>query len=180
MPLAEARLVVYVAMLGLGDALGSVVPAGMDITFRWPNVIEANMAPVARIGLFAPSGIDSGTVADWLLLHAVAAISVADSASMNFETTLVAEGAAELEAAKLLESFARHFLTWMNRWEHDGFEPVRAMWLRHAPSHGQDVNVVIGNRGRQGVFKSIDDDGAMIMAGPKRSSRIALSSMVGA
>ena len=46
MDFAKSKLVVYVGMLGLGDAIGSVVPAGIDITYRWPNRIEANLSPV--------------------------------------------------------------------------------------------------------------------------------------
>jgi len=177
MKLAEARLVVYVAMLGLGDALGAVVPPGIDVTYRWPNVIEANIGPAARIGLFSPGG----RLPPWMTLRAVVAVSTAvdgDPDAPAFETTIADEGGPEVTVTELLESYTRHLLSWMNRWEEDGFAPVRAMWLRHAPSHGQKIQVLVGKRRLTGLFRDIADDGAMILQGPRATRNIPLVSML--
>lgn len=181
MALREARLVVYVGMLGLGDALGAVVPPGIDVTYRWPNVIEANVGPVARIDLHAPRARSAAAVPPWMTLRAVVALSTAidaDPASASFETTIADEGGPEVTAVALLESFARHLLAWMNRWEQDGFGPVRAMWLRHAPSHGETVQLLTGKRRSRGTFRDIGDDGAMILEGPRSTRSIPLATML--
>ena len=134
--LSDAMLVIYVGMLGMGDALGSVVPAGIDVTYRWPNLIEANLGVVARLGLSAPPV--SAAVPPWLTLRATVAVSSTDP---GFETTLAEEGAIDVTAGHLLESYSRHLLTWMSRWQDDGFEPVRAMWLRHSDKQGQAIEI---------------------------------------
>ena len=61
----------------------------------------------------------------------------------------------------LLEIFARHFLNWVNRWQDDGFDPIRTMWLRHAPGHGEKIELELGGERLSGTFGGIDDDGAL-------------------
>lgn len=181
MALPEARLVVYVGVLGLGDALGAVVPPGLDVTYRWPNVIEANIAPAARIDLYVPGGKSVSGTPPWMTLRAVVALTSVidgDPAAPAFETTIADEGGPEVAVVDLLESFTRHFLTWMTRWEEDGFDPVRAMWLRHAPSHGEKIQLAMAGRKSSGLFRDIGDDGAMILQGPRATRTISLASML--
>lgn len=178
---AEARLVLYVAALGLGDAIGSVVPAGVDLTFRWPDVIEANIGSVARIGVIMPDPLADDAVADWVVVTVTAIIGPLEGEELRTgfpETSLRDEGCADVTPEMLLESFSRHFLAWINRWQDDGFDPVRAMWLRHAPGHGEDVTVTAGGRKLSGVFDGIDDDGAMRLARGGKTRRIALAAAV--
>jgi biotin-(acetyl-CoA carboxylase) ligase len=57
-------------------------------------------------------------------------------------TTLLEEGFDELDPGLLLESFARHFLSWMGRWQEDGFASVRDAWLwYYAEEAGQAVSL---------------------------------------
>ncbi len=163
---AEARLALYVGVLGLGDALGATTPPGIDVTFLWPNRLEANGGALAEIHLFDPDEGDAETVPSWLILYATVAIELGDhdwQSGVFPETSLREEGCAEVSAGDLLESFTRHLLTWINRWHDDGFDPVRAMWLRHSRSHGSDVAVDADGTRYFGTFKGIDDDGAMML-----------------
>ena len=181
MTLGEARLVVYVGMLALRDALGAVIPAGIDVTYRWPNLIEANIAPVARIDLHAPGEESADAVPPWMTLRAVVALSTAidgDADAPAFETTIADEGGPEVTAVELLESFARHLLTWMNRWEEEGFDRVRARWLDHARSRGEKIQLVIGKRRSSGLFRDIADDGAMLLEGKRATRSIPLAAML--
>ena len=181
--LQVSRLVIYVGMLGLGDALGSVVPAGIDVTYRWPNRIDANMGAVGRLGLAVPAQTTADAVPPWMVLHALVAISTRQSngpGGVDFETTLAEEGAVEVTAPQLLESFSRHFLTWMGRWQDDGFAPVRAMWLHHATEHGEELRVPAGGGQMQGKFREIDDDGALLLDDGGTTRRIPLDSVLDA
>jgi BirA family transcriptional regulator, biotin operon repressor / biotin---[acetyl-CoA-carboxylase] ligase len=161
--LADAALVMYVAMLGLGDALGAEVQAGIDMTFRWPNLIEANLGAVARLGLVIPDAAASDAVPGWMAVRLT--VQIAEPAGGwregEFpETSLFGEGCVEVTGSGLLESFARHFLTWLNRWQHDGFDPVRAMWLRHARFLGERIEIPMSAGPVRGLFSGIGDDGA--------------------
>jgi hypothetical protein len=161
--LDKTRLIIYVAALGLGDGLGAVVPAGLDVTYRWPNIVEANLGAAGRVSLAVAEGTRPNVVPDWLVLCAEALIeSGGGMKGWVAQTALRDEGDAETTTAILLESFARHLLTWINRWQDDGFDPVRAMWLRHAPSHEEEVKITTGGEVLSGKFHDIADDGAMM------------------
>jgi len=101
--------VMYVAMLGLGDALGAEVPAGIDMTFRWPNLIEANLGAVARLGLVIPDDAASDSVPEWMVVSLVVQLAepAGDWRDGEFpEASLFGEGCVEVTGSGLLESFA--------------------------------------------------------------------------
>ena len=182
MSLAESRLALYVGMLGLGDAIGNVVPAGIDITYRWPNTIDANVGVIAQIQLSTPPDLAEATEPPWLVLRATVAVSDARPdgwTGAEFETTLVGEGAAELTTPLLLESFSRHFLSWVNIWQNDGYAPVRAMWLRHSAEQGKNIEITTVSQVYRGVFETIDDAGALVLVDEGVSIRIPLDLIPG-
>ena len=174
-PMVEACRIIYVGVLGLGDALGAVVPAGIDMTFHWPGRIDANAAPVARVGLRGPLPLDAPKAPDWLVLTAEVAVAPDGVPNDAFGTTLRDEGCAEVTTALLLESFARHLLTWVNRWQDDGFRPIRAMWLRHAYDHKEAVEIVLSGKTHSGVFAGIDDAGDLELVQDETILPIALA-----
>ncbi len=176
-PLAESKLVLYVGMLGLGDAMGSVLPAGIDITYRWPNRIDANVGIVAEIQLGLPPDPLEGLGSPWLVLGVTVAVSGSldeGDSGTRFETTLRDEGAADVTPRQLLESFSRHFLSWINIWQNDGYSPVRAMWLRHSAEQGKNIEIFAGDRKFQGIFETIDDDGALLLTHEEATIRVPL------
>lgn len=170
-PLRRAQLVVYAAALGLGDGLGVLVPPGVDVTFRWPATVQVNLGAVAHLSLVLPDGVTEDAMLPWMGLRLALAVT---SPSAGFETCLHDEGCAGLRAADVLESFARHFLVWVNRLQDDGFAPVRAMWLRHTLDRGRRFAVRLGRRKVEGVFTGIDDDGALLLEAEGAVRRIAL------
>ena len=181
-PLERAVLVTYVAMLGLNDGLGIVVPAMTEVTFRWPTRIDANGAGAGAIGIDLPKGAALGSVPDWLVVYVTVAVappvgSHAEPRGPSLDkgvTTLREEGCADVTPADVLETFSRHFLTWVNRWQDDGFELIRARWLHHAPAHGKTIDIDVRGGKVTGTFVGIDDDGALILDSEGASRRVDL------
>lgn len=175
--LERAALVTYVAMVGLREALGVVVPPMTEVTYTWPNRIEANGGGVAAIGLELPKGAAAGSVPDWLVVFARVAVTAPPAVGSDAEswvTTLREEGCVGLTPARLLETFARHFLAWVNRWQDDGFEPVRTMWLHHAPAQGKTIDIDVEGERVAGKFVGIDDDGSLLLDSEGTVRRIDL------
>ncbi len=174
-PLERTVLVAYVAMLGLNDGLGVVVPPMTEVTFSWPNRIEANGAGAGAIGIDVPNGAALGSVPDWLVVTATVAVAPPVGAALDKDvTTLREEGCSDVTPADILEAFGRHFLTWVNRWQDDGFEPIRARWLHHAPAHGKAIDIDVGGEKVAGTFVGIDDDGSLILDAQGASRRVDL------
>lgn len=184
MPAAESRLVIYAAMLGLGDALGSVVPAGIDVTYQWPNVIEANIGTVARFTLSLAPSVPEDEIPPWMVLGVIVAINEDpidpedDNHGHEFETSLAGEGAVEVTTVSLIESFSRHFLTWISRWQDDGFEPLRLMWIHHTENHEKPIQITIGKIDSSGTFEDIAPDGALILQTPDSTCQISLADVL--
>lgn len=185
MPAAESRLVIYAAMLGLGDALGNVVPAGIDVTYQWPNTIEANIGTVARLTLSLAPSVPEDEIAPWMVLGVVVAIDEdpvhheeGDDRGHEFETSLAGEGAVEVTTVNLIESFSRHFLTWISRWQDDGFEPLRLMWIRHTTNHKKPIRITMGKIDSSGTFEDLAPDGALILQTPETTHHISLADVL--
>ncbi len=170
-------LVMYVAMLGMTEALGIVMPPMTEVTYTWPNQIDANFARVGAIEIDLPPEFVAGSVPDWLILYVKVAIGPLPPETWVEKagvTSLRDEVLADHTPSDLLETFARHFLSWSYRWHDDGFDPVRAMWLIHAPSLGKEIDIDVAGVQLRGVFSTIDDDGALVLESDGTTRRVEL------
>lgn len=157
---------VFVAMLGLGDAMGSAAPPMLELTYSWPNRIMANGGVAARIGLVVAEDTAGGVIPAWLIIHAGVNIDIPLPESWDVDnpiTSLKSQGCEDLTTPGLLENYSRHLLTWVNRWEDDGFAPVRTMWLNHVPNRDEHIEIEAGGQRISGVFHDIGDDGALVL-----------------
>jgi BirA family biotin operon repressor/biotin-[acetyl-CoA-carboxylase] ligase len=164
--LAEAAQFGFVAALAVGDAIGSVSPPLLEVTYKWPNDVLANGRKVAGI-LLESKSTPTGVV-DWLVLGAgVNVRSHPDNARFP-ATNLSFEGVGpEVDEVLVLEAFCRHFMTWATRWMADGFAPVRRGWLSHAHGLGETIEVRLATQTLRGVFRDLDPSGALILDSPE-------------
>jgi BirA family transcriptional regulator, biotin operon repressor / biotin---[acetyl-CoA-carboxylase] ligase len=161
----EASLpVALVTMLGLGDALGALLPPVVSVTFGWPDRIEVNGAVVGGVRMAVAPTEAPRRIPDWLVvgygIARAARVSGVEPGERPDRTTLADEGC-EIACMDLLEAFARHFLAWINRWQEDGFGPVRQAWLSRAAALSASVEVGRGAHKRQGIFTGLTDSGSI-------------------
>ena len=168
-PLSFAAQMAYVGMVSLGDALGAVLPALMVITHRLPNEIRLNEAHLGSLRLIAPKGVRSKDVPDWLVLAAdVAVTRFADGsakASDLSQTTLEDEGCMDIMPGEINGAFARYLLTWINRWQSDGFRPIKTSWMTRAGGVGAEMTLTVEAQARSGLFRGIGDAGEILITG---------------
>lgn len=159
---AEAAQLGFVAALGVGDGVGSVAPPMVEVHYKWPNDVLFNGRKGAGILLESNMSPDGGL--DWLVLG-IGVNLRSHPEDTEFEaTSLCFEGAPpELSAVDLLEAFARHFLSWVNRWLEDGFAPIRKRWLDHAHGLGEQIRVRLPNETLTGRFHDLDERGALLL-----------------
>ncbi len=161
--LAEAAQRGFVAALGLGDAIGSVAPPLIEVTYKWPNDVLVNGRKAAGI-LLESQGTENSDC-DWLFLG-VGANLVSFPEDTEFPaTSLRFEGCPpEVTEVALLEAFGKYFLAWVNRWLEEGFAPIRKGWRNHAHGLGEEARVRLAREEISGVFKDLDEAGALILA----------------
>jgi BirA family transcriptional regulator, biotin operon repressor / biotin---[acetyl-CoA-carboxylase] ligase len=169
--------VVLIAMLGLGDALGALVPAMVEVTFGWPDRIEVNGGVVGGVRFACAATATAEEVPDWLVIGfgiAVRGRRTAGAASDGLRRTTLAEEGCAMPTLDLLEAFGRHFLSWIHRWQDAGVEPVQKAWLSRATGLGKPVEVRVGDQVRKGTFTGLTETGALRLVRDGVAQTIAL------
>ncbi len=167
-PVARSLLVVYAAVLGLADALAATVLPGLNITFAWPNVIEANERRVGHVEIHVPEGVDPEAVPEWMLLVARVAVMGGPEGDVELRdtaTSLHFEGSYDVTSGQILTAFSRHFLVWVNRWLDDGFGPLKESWVLRRTEKRNGVEIEVEKNGLRisGTLVGLNDSGDLIL-----------------
>ncbi len=165
--LGQAREMLFVAMVALGDCVGALSPPEVGIFYRWPGMILANGATVGQARLAMAECDDERAVPQWLAVGVTLAVRPAKDLPNPGEnidcTTLWDEGCGSLDRNRMLESFSRHFKTWLHRWETEGVRPVREAWLARAAGCGKEFTINYGGDEVTGTFLGLDEAGGLIL-----------------
>lgn len=158
----EAAQLGFVAALATADGVGSVAPPLIEVRFKWPNDVLFNDRK--GVGILLESQLTPDGRVDWLVLGVGVNVRSFPRELDPPATSLHFEGAPpSLTASDLLEAFARHFLTWTNRWLEDGFAPIRRAWLGRAKGVGEAIRVRLPQETLHGVFRDLDAGGALLV-----------------
>lgn len=176
----EVSLRLAMAMLptcavGFQNALGALAPPEVAVHLEWHGQLRINGA---RCGMMrtAASSTDPDSIPDWLVvgLHLPLWPASEDGGYTPDETALYAEGCADVEAPALLESWARHSLHWISRWEEDGGKSLHSEWRGLAHGIGEDAE----QSGLSGSFLGIDENFGMLLRTPDTTHLIPLTSLL--
>ncbi|MEQ8602454.1 MAG: biotin/lipoate--protein ligase family protein [Marivibrio sp.] len=129
-PFAHAAEIAYVAMIAFNDALGATLPPQIGVLFGWPDRVLVNGAAAGSMR-YVTSTKAADAVPDWMAVGLDLALAGDPRSEPGRElgrTNLFEEGAGEVSPKEILEAFARHFLSWLHRWERDGLKPVAGAW----------------------------------------------------
>jgi len=168
--LAEAAQFSFITAVALGEAIGSVAPPLIEVTYKWPNDVLLNGRKAA--GILLESKADSSQRLDWLVIGVGANVSSFPTETRLPATSLHFEGCpASVSAVDLLEAFSRHMLSWINVWLEEGFAPVREAWLRHAQGLNGTIEVRLPKETLSGVFRDLDPAGTLVLGLPDGGTR---------
>jgi BirA family biotin operon repressor/biotin-[acetyl-CoA-carboxylase] ligase len=176
-PLRDAMAMVLAVANGLGDSIGALGPPETAVTWDWPDTLRINRAYAGRFRADA-STRDPNAVPDWLVIGASVQIEghppgAGDEPGDRPDlTTLVEEGCLGLDRTKLIESWSRHTLTWINRWSEDGFRPLHDAWVGRVEHRGEDVRNILRAPENSGLFLGLDEQGGMILQPEDAPTRI--------
>jgi BirA family transcriptional regulator, biotin operon repressor / biotin---[acetyl-CoA-carboxylase] ligase len=174
-PLQDAIAMLPVCGLGFQNALGALAPPEVAVHLDWDGGLRINGAKCGRLRVAASTNSDSEEP-DWLVVALELPLWPADDNPGNSpdETALYAEGCADVKAPALLESWARHTLNWITRWEDEGVKPVHAEWRGLAHGIGEDTV----RADKTGTFLGVDEKFGMLLRSGDDTHLIPLSTIL--
>ncbi|NKB76787.1 MAG: hypothetical protein GKR96_06970 [Gammaproteobacteria bacterium] len=149
--------ILVVAATSLGNAIAGYLSPMIALAYGWPNKLLIANHKIAGLWM----DVDPAQ-AEWLIVtcavnikhspndFSIAAMSISD-----------AEGGTELTASQLLESYAREFISQINKWDDRGFHYILKQWKGRMNGIEKHCNFRVGMEEYAGVCASIDDDGAV-------------------
>lgn len=150
-PLMTARRAFYAGMSALADTLAAHAPPEKPIEFVWPDAIRVDGGLVGG-GQFAWSDGPDNQPPEWMVFGAmIRTVSMANDPGLRpLASALEEEGFDDLRSGQIAESFARHLMTAVDRWQERGFDAIARDYLsRVAPE--------------KGISRSIADNGDLLV-----------------
>ncbi|WP_050929712.1 biotin/lipoate--protein ligase family protein [Aestuariivita boseongensis] len=173
--LEQAMAMLPVCGVGFQNALGALAPPEVAVHLEWQGGIRVNNASCGRLRA-ASSTTDPGALPDWLVIGLDLPLlqTATDPGATPDVTSLYDEGCADVDPVQLIESWARHTLVWVNRWEDDGNRPLHAEWMGLLHGVGDPITMM----GRQGRFLGVDDQFGMLIRDDETTHLIPLSQVL--
>ena len=174
-PLEEAMAMLPACGIGYQNALGALGPPEVAVHLDWSGGITVNGAACGRLQAAAATN-DPQQEPEWLVIGLeVPLIPQTDNPGETpDQTSLFDEGCVEVEPVRLLESWARHTLVWINRWSDEGVQPLHSEWRGLARNIGEDIQIM----GKSGTFLGVDERFGMLLRHGDTTDLIPLSTQL--
>lgn len=180
--LGDAASMLFVAAVALNDSLGALGPPEMGVQHVWPDGVKVNGGWCGALRL-ASDAASAEETPDWMVVgvslsrEMPADIDPGEAPDM---TALAEEGCGGLSRVRLIESWSRHLLTWVHRWETDGPRPIFDAWLNRAEGRGAEVAFRHQDALRRGSFLGLSERGDMMLKTPEGTVTLPLLAILDA
>lgn len=164
----------FVAALALREALVTVTGLPGVFVLKWPNDVLLNGGKVAGI-LLESSGLATpqARLCIGIGVNLIAAPSPGMVEAVAVPpVSLLQESGKRVTPEAFLDALAPTYARWETEFVSNGFTPIREAWLSHAARVGEVIRVRTGETVRDGIFKTIDDHGNLILGLPQGSVAI--------
>jgi BirA family biotin operon repressor/biotin-[acetyl-CoA-carboxylase] ligase len=151
-PQAVTGQLSFAAALAVAETVSHFAP-GAAVAVKWPNDVLAEGRKIAGILLEARPG--------WLAIGI--GVNLAHHPEELPATSLPQLGVASPSCDAALSVLAARFAHWYDAWMENGFETLRAAWLKRASGLGAPITARLPHETRQGVFEGIDASGALLL-----------------
>ncbi|WOI33183.1 DUF4444 domain-containing protein [Tritonibacter scottomollicae] len=173
-PLAQAMAMLPTCGVGFQNALGALAPPEVAVHLDWEGGLRINGARCGSLRI-AASTDDPAARPDWLVVALELPLwPQGDGGETPDQTALYAEGCAEVTAPRLLESWTRHCLHWINRWDEGDLKALHAEWQGLAHGIGEDRQ----QAGLNGTFLGVDADFGMLLRDDTTTHLIPLTTVL--
>jgi biotin-(acetyl-CoA carboxylase) ligase len=173
--LAHASAMLPLTGVAIQNALGALGPAELPVHLQWDGPIRVNGAVCGYLH-GATDTLDSTAIPGWLVTGFALTFTRpgVSGGETPDETDLVSEGCGDLSPIQFLESWSRHLLNWINRWEEDGMAPLHREYAGLVHGMGQDIHVL----GQNGHFLGLDEHLGLLLRGDGQTKVLPISDLL--
>ncbi len=160
-PLEAAMQAMIACGVGFQNAMGALAPPEVAVHLGWQGEIYVNGGRAGRLRV-AASDTDPLKEPDWLVVGLELDLlpqNEGETGERPNDTCLMMEGCGDISPIRLLESWSRHTLVWLNDMETDGPRALHEMWRGLAKGIGEDLSIVRV----EGTFMGIDEQFGLLL-----------------
>lgn len=173
-PAAATHELQIIAVISLAETIASVLSPMITLRFGWPAEIRLNdlIAAQCSIELSPENNIESDANPVWAIINISAYVGA--PTPIGF-TSINALCETPTSSSVVLETFARNFLSLINRWSEDGFDTVSKPWRQRFDFHEDELvrlRTVTGEV--TGTVGGIERDGSLVIQSSDLRHQFAL------
>lgn len=170
--LAKALAILPICGVGFQNALGALAPPEVAVHLEWGGGIRVNGGMCGRLRIAAATD-DPAVIPDWVVvgLNLMLWPETDEPGHIPDQTSLYAEGCADIDASALLEAWIKHTLVHINRWEDEGAETIHQDWRGLCYKIGEDIEVA----GQSGTFLGVDENFGLLLRDAQTTRLIPLT-----
>lgn len=174
-PLEQAMAMLPACGVGFQNALGAIAPPEVAVHLEWDGGLRINGASCGKLRV-AAGGNDPTQEPGWLVVGLeLPLLQTGDRpGDTPDQTALYDEGCADVDPTNLLESWARHTLNWITRWEDEGNRALHAEWRGLAQGIGEPVQ----RDNPPGTYMGVDENFGMLIRSDDATHLIPLSTVL--
>ena len=150
----------FLAMIATGKAIARQANPMDEIKYYWPNKVMLNQSKVASVSLSAQV---ADSITEWLVVSLNVNVFGHPESLGWSATSMQAEGSESHNRIRLLEAFSRDFLSLINQWTEDGFEPIRKIWQLRSHEKNDQISITVNRQTIGGSFIEMDKQGSLIL-----------------
>ncbi len=175
-PLDQAMVAMVICAVGFQNAMGALAPPEVAVHLGWNGAVYVNGGKAGHLRVAASHG-KADQIPDWLVVGLdIDLIPPAEGEAGDDPdvTCLIMEGCGDVSPIRLLESWSRHTLVWINEVETDGPRALHEAWRGLVKDIGKDVSFTLGTTPVSGTFVGVDEAFGMLLRNGSETDLIPL------
>ena len=155
-----AALIGFVAALSIHDAIAHLVGNRHDVRVKWPNDVLVDGQKIS--GILLESSVSKSGLVDYLVVGI--GINIAQAPQLpHYPATSLKDLGVLVDRDTFMHRLFDHFANRYSQYAAHGFSSVREDWLLRCAHIDQRLHIINGNQQISGLFKDIDENGALIL-----------------
>ncbi len=157
-PPALAGQIALVAGIAFFEAIAAVTNLGARLRLKWPNDLMIGDAKAGGI-LVESTLVSAGD----LIVAAGFGLNIANAPALDRPVTALTLEMQDANVEMILAALTDSCHRWLQLWDEGrAFSAIRQSWMARAGPLGQSITVTTGNQTLLGVYRGLNDAGALL------------------